>query len=180
MQQLSIRLGDTLYATCQLTDSNGSPVLLDDVTITAQLIDRSCVVVHTFGITIEDSAAGSYFIDKFDTSTLSAQKYTLQISYNQCGSIVSAVAIELNVSKRLVNEPVIFAQVAALIGNTAIRLAIPPCEIIVESTFIPLGSTSLITSDGQLFLVSEPLVSGILAPLGSSSLITSDNEIFTV
>lgn len=152
MQQIIIRGGDTLYAQCQLIDDAGVPVSLADLGVTAQLIDRSGNIAHTFGITIENESQGRYSLNNLNTSTLLLQKYSLQISYQLCASTISATVIELNVVKRIISDSLRFANVGSVIGNTSVLVTVPPCEV-VQGVFMPLGSSSLITSDNELFLI---------------------------
>lgn len=125
MQQLSIRRGDTLYAECQLVDQFGAGQSLVGTQVQAKLIDRGGYEAHNFEIITIFENQGKYALAELNTSSIPKALYTLQISYVRNGATISNTAFELNVCKHLSKEPVRFAQLVSVIGNTRVLITFP-------------------------------------------------------
>lgn len=125
MQQLSIRRGDTFYAKCQLVDNLGQALPITGMTVQASLIDKGGNVARELTTTVLNENEGSYALDPFETSTIPPALYVLQVVYRKSGIKISNTAFELRISKLIVKEPVRFAQVGSVFGNTRVLITLP-------------------------------------------------------
>lgn len=125
MQQLTIKRGDTLYVECQLVDEFGAGQSLSGIHVQAKLLDRGGNEAHSFGITTIFESQGKYALAEFNTGSIPKALYTLEISYIRNGATMSNTAFELNVCKQMGKEPVRFAQLVSVIGNTRVLITAP-------------------------------------------------------
>lgn len=129
MQQLSIRRGDIFFAACQLVDEFDAAAPITGLVVQARLLDRGGNIAHTFGITVLNENQGLYGLNELDTAIIPPALYTLQINYLRNGVKISTTAFELNVAKLITAEPVRFAQVGSIIGNTRVLITVPASEL---------------------------------------------------
>lgn len=129
MQQLSIKRGDTFYAECQLVDEFGVGSPISGMLVHARLVDLGGNTAKDITTQVLNDNEGKFALTTFDTSTIPAALYTLQISYSINGSTVSSTAFELLISKSVIKEPVRFAQVGSVIGNTRVLITVPATQL---------------------------------------------------
>lgn len=132
MQQLSIRRGDTFYAECQLVDEFGAGAPITGMVVSARLVDRGGNVAKTLATQVLNDNEGKFALSKFETTTIPAALYTLEINYSINGTTVTSTAFELMVSKAVIKEPVRFAQVGSVIGNTRVVITVPATDIEID------------------------------------------------
>lgn len=71
--QIVIKQYDTFAISCEYSDDEGTPIALDDLTITADFMNTAGTVVDSFIVAITDAAAGLFDLittkDRFDPGT---------------------------------------------------------------------------------------------------------------
>lgn len=129
MQQLSIKRGDTFYADCQLVDEFGIGSPISGMQVNASLVDRGGNTALVLTTQVLNDNEGKFALAQFDTSTIPPALYTLEIGYTKDGATISSTSFELLISKRVINEPLRFAQVGSVIGNTRVLITVPASDI---------------------------------------------------
>lgn len=122
MNNLTIKRGDTLYATAQFCDAVGVGQSLAGFTIKALLVDAGGYVAYTFDTALINAATGDFELVAVNTNSLPVAQYRLNLSYSKNDVVQSGVSVGLNIVKNYLEMPLRYVQLDSFDGITKLHL----------------------------------------------------------
>ena len=98
---IECKQGNTLTFACQYMGDDGcSPISVDNINISAKMMDENGSIVATFVVTKDIAIIGGYTI-KTQTDTLSVGVYKVDIRYQDSDIILSSDTFIIDLNQRI-------------------------------------------------------------------------------